>query len=459
MAVYLRASQDRDGTGLSVDRQREDVQRLCDSRGWTIAEEFVDNDVSALSRKPRPAFVAMMARVDAGDFDVICARHMDRLLRRLAELESVLERCAATGTAIVTASDGVDTATDGGRLVARILSSVAQGEVERKGARQRSAVVQAAKQGRWVGGRRAFGYEADGKTIRDTEAEQVRRGYAAITSGESLGEVARRWTAAGYPTPRGTVWNRSSVKDVLTNPRNAGLRRHRTAEERANADIRANPEVGIVGKAEWPAIVDEATWRKAVRILCHPARRKKQGAKGLLSGVAMCAVCEETVVRSSGESAPVYRCKSMRHISRRVDPIDEWVEEVALAALSKPGAAALWSTVDVTEALARADDLRTQLAELDEDYARMPRDRWRAINDRLQAELADAESQLSVAAPDAPIVKVATAKNPRKVFKALTIPQRRNIIDTIMEVRIHSPGRGNRTFNRDTVVCTPKEPK
>ena len=126
--------------------------------------------MSALSRKPRPAVREMMTRVDAGEFDVIVARHMDRLLRRLAEFESVLERCQKTNIAIVTAADGVDTSTDGGRLVARILSSVAQGEVERKSARQRSAAVQAAAQGRWVGGRRAFGYEADGVTVREDEA-------------------------------------------------------------------------------------------------------------------------------------------------------------------------------------------------------------------------------------------------------------------------------------------------
>src|ERR1700754_4051925 len=106
-AVYLRQSQDRNGDGYGVDRQRADVRRLAESRGWTIAAEFVDNDVSALSRKPRPEFVKMMARVDAGEFDFIVARHMDRLLRRLAEFESVLERCTATKTAIVTAADGV----------------------------------------------------------------------------------------------------------------------------------------------------------------------------------------------------------------------------------------------------------------------------------------------------------------------------------------------------------------
>ena len=125
VAIYLRQSQDRTNDQLGIDRQREEVHRLCKSRRWQDLTEFVDNDVSASSRKPRPQFNEMMSRVDAGEFDVIVSRHMDRLLRRLSELESVLERCAATDTFVVTASDGVDTSTDGGRLVARILSSVA----------------------------------------------------------------------------------------------------------------------------------------------------------------------------------------------------------------------------------------------------------------------------------------------------------------------------------------------
>jgi hypothetical protein len=44
--------------------------RLITSRGWTVAGEFVDNDVSATSRKPRPQFDRMMAIVDAGEVDV-----------------------------------------------------------------------------------------------------------------------------------------------------------------------------------------------------------------------------------------------------------------------------------------------------------------------------------------------------------------------------------------------------
>ena len=330
VAVYLRQSQDRDSTGYGIDRQREDVARLINSRGWEVTAEFVDNDVSALSRKPRPAFTEMMARVDAGEFDVIAARHMDRLLRRLSEFVSVQDRCKKAGVGIVTASDGVDTATDGGRLVAGILAMFAESEVERKGARQRSATEQAAKQGRWVGGRRAFGYESDGVTIREDEAALIKQGFADVLAGESLAEIARRWNASGHLTSRGKPWHRLAVKDVLTNPRHAGLRRHRPHEDRCK--IRQNPELGITGAAEWDAITDEPTWRAAVRILCDPSRlRTPRGGKGLLTGVAVCAVCGATVHRGGASHGNAsYRCSSGRHVSRKADPVDQYVTEVAL---------------------------------------------------------------------------------------------------------------------------------
>ena len=205
--------------------------------------EFVDNDVSATSGKRRPDFERMMALVDDGGVDVIVVRHLDRLLRRMIELESVLERCEPHGTRIVGTGEGIDTGTDGGRTTARILCSVAQGEVERKSARQRSAAEQAARQGRWVGGRRAFGYEKDGVTIRESEAALIRQAYSDILAGESCGAIARRWNALGVRSTQqkhdgsgelGT-WTHHNVSDVLTNPRNAGKRRYRPGTVKVRA--------------------------------------------------------------------------------------------------------------------------------------------------------------------------------------------------------------------------------
>lgn len=454
-AIYLRQSQDRAGDQLGIERQRADVLALVKARGWTVAGEFVDNDVSALSRKPRPQFARMMAGVDAGEFDVIVARHMDRLLRRLSEFATVLERCQAAKTVIVTAADGVDTSTDGGRTVAGIMAVVAQGEVERKGARQRSAAVQAAQQGRWVGGRRAFGYEADGVTIREDEAALIKQGYADVLAGEATSEIARRWNAAGAVTGQGNAWRRGAVKDVLTNPRNAGLRRYRPAED--GWKIRQNPEVGVVGAAEWPGIVDEATWRAAVRILMDPARRRAPiGGKGLLTGLAVCGVCGETVHRGASHrrGLPAYRCRSGAHVGRKAEPIDEYVTEVALARLTAPDAADLWAAElpDASELMAEADTLRRRRDDLALDYAdgAMTREQFRAANARVLERLGELEARIAAAGTASPLSIVA-ADDVRATWASLSTAQRRAIIAALMTPVVHLVGPGVRNFDPDSV--------
>ncbi|APE15704.1 hypothetical protein BOH72_11220 [Mycobacterium sp. WY10] len=431
------------------------MRRLVESRGWTVVTEFVDNDVSATSRKPRPQFVEMMRRVDAGDFDVIVSRHMDRLLRRLSEFASVLERCKAANAAIVTAADGVDTSTDGGRIVAGILAVVAEGEVERKSARQRSAAIQAAEQGRWVGGRRAFGFEPDGVTVRESEAVHIKQGYADVLAGESVSEIARRWNSFGCITGQGRPFNRGAVKDVLTNPRYAGLRRYRRQEDRAT--IRQNPELGITGKAEWPAIVDESTWRATVKILCDPDRRRApRSGKGLLTGLAVCAVCGLTVHRGGAvrPGTTTYRCRSGAHVARMSEPVDEYVTTVTLARLTQPDAAELWTAEmpDAGPLMVEADTLRQRRDSIALDYAdgAMTPTQFRAANARVLERLSAIESQLAAAGSSSPLAIVA-ADDVEATWSTLSTAQRRGIIAALMTPVLHMPGRGTRTFRPETV--------
>jgi DNA invertase Pin-like site-specific DNA recombinase len=49
-AIYLRISQDRDGTMLGADRQREDCLALCKKRKWEVVEVFVDDVARRRSR-------------------------------------------------------------------------------------------------------------------------------------------------------------------------------------------------------------------------------------------------------------------------------------------------------------------------------------------------------------------------------------------------------------------------
>ena len=60
VAVYARISLDAEGTGLGVARQVADCRELAAREGWTIAEEYIDNDISAYSGKKRPAYQRML---------------------------------------------------------------------------------------------------------------------------------------------------------------------------------------------------------------------------------------------------------------------------------------------------------------------------------------------------------------------------------------------------------------
>ncbi len=147
-AIYVRQSKDIAGIGAAVDRQRQNCERLCDERGWIVVDTLTDNDLSASSGRVRPGYERLLAMVDAGDLDVIVCWHVDRLTRRVIDLEDVITRCERAGTKVATVSGDLDLSTDAGRLVGRILASVARGEVERKSARQKRAALQSAEAGK-----------------------------------------------------------------------------------------------------------------------------------------------------------------------------------------------------------------------------------------------------------------------------------------------------------------------
>ncbi len=239
-------------------------------RGWTVTRVLEENDTSASGKKKRPLYENLLAMIEGGQVDVVIAYQMDRLTRSLSELEHLIDLSERTGVKVATAAGDIDLSTEAGRLVGRILASVARSEIEVKARRHRDAQAQAAAEGRRVGGRRPFGYEPDGVTIRPREAAAIRQGYEDLLAGLPLAEIARRWNALGFRSQsRPWAWN--NVRVVLMNARYAGLRAHKKE---------------VVGPAVWDGLVSEETWRAAVGVLTDPGRRKGAGPKRPLTGIA-----------------------------------------------------------------------------------------------------------------------------------------------------------------------------
>ncbi|MCH7810210.1 MAG: recombinase family protein, partial [Chloroflexi bacterium] len=98
VGIYVRISDDRDGTQTATKRQLEDCRRFAASKGWHVADVFEDVDTSAYQRtSKRPEFERMMGALRDGAIDGVLVWKIDRLSRRQRDLVRVDEQCEESG--------------------------------------------------------------------------------------------------------------------------------------------------------------------------------------------------------------------------------------------------------------------------------------------------------------------------------------------------------------------------
>lgn len=438
-AIYARQSLDRTGEGAAVDRQIADCRALAERRGWEVVDVLTDNDISASTGKARPAYRRLLEMMRGGDVDVVAVWHVDRLTRRLIDLEEVIGLCEVSGVRLATVTGDLDLSTDTGRMLARILASVARGEVERKGARQRSANRQRAERGhgRWT--RRPFGYaREDGRVVVvPAEADALRAAVAAAASGGSIGKIAATWNAEGIPTTTGGRWTTTSVRRALLNPRTAGRSVYRGSD---------------LGEGSWEAITDVDTFRQLEERLMDPGRRTafNTSARHLLSGIAECGVCDGpmygTPIKSGERRWMAYRCHA-RHVTRRMDLVDEVVVGTILARLALPDALALLTpTEDVAGLRAEATGLRDRrdsLAAMLADGLLSP-SAVRTQAGRITTELNEVERRIDAALGDNPAADLASATDVVAAWDAMPLESQRAVVRLLARVAVRPAGKGAR---------------
>ncbi len=444
-AVYVRISQDRDGRGLGVDRQAEDCRKLVKAKGWKLAQVYRDNDISASSGRTRPAYRKLFEDIEAGQITAVAVWALDRLHRRPAELEQFIDLCDRHGVALASVGGDVDLGSPAGRLHARIMGSVARHEVEQKGARTRRAQLQAAQQGRWLGGGRPFGYQADGVTLDRAEAREIKRMCQSLLAGVSLGEMVRDLNARGVNSARGNPWSYATIRQVLRRPRNAGLAAYK----------------GELFPGSWRPIVSEETWRGVSAVLDDPARRNStsNARRWLLAGLARCGVCGGPVKsgnvisnRRTRAMRPLYRC----HVARTAADVDDLVSGVVVARLSRPDAGDLLVDDDRPDSSALRDEaqlIRARLDSLAIDFAdgTLTASQLRTATGRLRERLADVEKHQATVTRAPILADLIRSRDVQARWEALTLGRRRAVVDALMVVTILPSGRRGNVFNPNLV--------
>lgn len=370
-AIYCRISRDMSGESLGVTRQLEDCRALVASLGWTEVAVYSDNDISAASGKPRPQYRAMLKAIEAGEVEAVVAWAPDRLYRRLADLEGLITVIEARDVALRTVRAGdIDLSTAYGRMIARILGSVAQGEGEVKSERWKRSIRQRRETGTvHTMGPRLYGYQRDGSIIPH-EREHLEWAAGQILDGAALVRTVINLNERGSRTTLGNEWNRAGLKKTLTNPRLAGM-------SVLNGDV--------VGVGQWEPIFDAETFealREAFAVRKGTVPRRPRVA--LLLGLAKCGKCGADLkssrrYREQGENTRTYKCATLPGTKRgcggiviAAEPLEEIVEEYAKARATDPRVQAYIAELsaksgeNASEALsleARIRELEDQLGE------------------------------------------------------------------------------------------------
>jgi site-specific DNA recombinase len=457
-AIYVRISQDRGGAGLGVERQKDECHALAERLGWDVVEVYCDNDLSAFSGRRRPDYERMLTDIKAGAINAVISWHPDRLHRRALELERYISLCDKHGVENQTVTAGHwDLSTATGKMVARQIGNTAVYESEHKSERLKAARIQHAKQGKHHGGIRCYGYERDGVTVRPDEAAEIARACKAVAGGASLRAVVRDMNTRKVPTATGKVggWTSQQLRQTLISPRIAGYSTHKGI---------------VVGTAAWPAIVDDATFRTVESLLANPARRTNHGVTGAVkwlgSGLYICAVCGDRKLRagvSGGAKQRTYRCanrdhdRTRRHVSRAQQPLDAFVEKLVVEWLARPGTvekllhrddtadvAAL--RVEQVQIGARKDELAVLFADGQIDAVQ-----FATATKRLDEKAVEIAGTLAKAGWRSPLEPLAGG-DIRAAWAALSLMQKRAIVDAVVDVTVLPTKPTTRGFDKDGVA-------
>jgi site-specific DNA recombinase len=462
-AIYTRISRDIEGSGLGVERQLEDCRRYATTHGLTVSQVYSDNDISASGKKHRPGYEKMLSDMEAGTIGAVIAWHPDRLHRKTLELERYIAASQAHGVTTYTVQAGlVDLTSASGRAVAKILGSIAQQESELKAERIQRQKLQAAKAGKYLGGRIPWGWQikAGVVAVEPTAAKFIRDGVQAILEGSSLNDVTRQWADAGALSLSGTRMNTTQVRRVLLRSRNAGL-----------VTFHGEPVSG-----DWPAIVSVEDFR-AVEARLNDKTVPRQSAakfKYLLSGLALC-YCGRYMTGYGAQATSekphyrrMYRCRVHQeggrfvrgHAIREMHRLDGYVLEVIAAYISRPDVRDAVLSASREETASAGDKKPADTSELltrKQDLARLfaagviEESQLIEGTAQIRAELSELERAATRQTGSRELAAILMASDPANAFLSAETGVQRSVLKALGPVKILEGAKQGAPFNPELV--------
>ncbi len=338
VVIYCRVSSDEQRRNETILTQLDFLRRYCDLQGLQIGGLYQDDGVSGtVPLERRPAGRHLLADLAQARGGTVLVMAVDRLGRDPRHILNAVHLIEETGAAIRSATEPFDTGNPAGRFLLTMLSGFAGYARESQLVKAAEGTERGARAGQWLGGIVPYGYRVVGERklarlavsealIADTEyseSDVVRLIYRlTVEEHYSCAQIADYLNGLGIPTAyalagRGrrnqrtaNVWRPGRIRNMLANPTYYG--RHVYGKRSAN------PSREPISR-EAPAIVEEATWRRAQQVLHEHQIAALRNARRvyLLRGLLVCGCCGLHYCGYSNGRRHYYRCDGYSQHSAR----------------------------------------------------------------------------------------------------------------------------------------------
>ncbi|MFK4313136.1 MULTISPECIES: recombinase family protein [unclassified Bacillus (in: firmicutes)] len=267
VAIYLRLSRDEENKGIDsiLANHREKLTQFCEQNKWKY--KIFQEIASSRTIELREQLINMLERVKQNQYDAVVVMDVDRLSRNEFDAPRIFKILSDSNTVIVTPTKTYDWSRDEDNLLLGIQSLVAAQEYKQIKKRMTAGKRSASEKGLWVHGIPPLGYDKDPETrklVPNEDAKHVQFIFNSIVNGKTVSDVYHELNMMKVKTRTNSKFAFNSVVRIVNNEAYKGtIVSNKYLDKNA---MRPKDEWHYVSNVH-PAIVDEATWKKANKIV------------------------------------------------------------------------------------------------------------------------------------------------------------------------------------------------
>ena len=296
--AYIRVSTAKQGEqGVSLQQQREAIERFAQRNGLEIRQCFEERETAAKSG--RPVFSQMIKLLKSGKASGVIIHKIDRSARNLRDW-ATLGELIDQGVEVCFANESLDLRSRGGRLSADIQAVVAADYIRNLREEAKKGFYGRLKQGLFPMPA-PLGYLDKGqgqpKVPNPATAPLVKQGFELYASGRyNFRELCNELQALGLRTKSGRIITKNKLTKILNNPFYMGLIR-----------LRKNNET--YSGAHQP-IISKQLFDRVHAILRGKVNTRTARHDFLFRRRLKCGQCQHTLIGETHKGYVYYRCQT-----------------------------------------------------------------------------------------------------------------------------------------------------